>query len=74
MIVCEGESDALAALTALRGAPEGFRDMTVCAVPGTGCPVDRVVGDLCGAEIRFAFLAMDAVRLGSPGRARAPRH
>ena len=63
-LVCEGESDSLAALTALRDAPElsGLCDLPVCCVPGTGFPVARLVETLDG--YRCALLAFDPDEAG----------
>jgi hypothetical protein len=60
-LICEGESDALAALTALRDSPlEELREIPVFAVPGTGYPVDRLKADLKAAKVEEALLAFDA--------------
>ncbi len=60
-LICEGESDALAALTALREAPlEELRELPVFAVPGTGYPVNRLAEGLRAAGVRDALLAFDA--------------
>ena len=65
-IVTEGESDALAALSALIRSPEaaGVRELPVIAAPGTGCPPERVVEAVKASEGREAFLAFDADAAG----------
>ena len=61
VLVTEGESDALAAISALRRSPLGeFRDLPVLAIPGTGCPVKRVVEHLASTECQQAWVALDA--------------
>lgn len=59
-LVCEGESDALAALTVLGRTPKvvGLRGLPVVCVPGTGYPADRLIEELGGC--RDAFLIFDA--------------
>lgn len=49
-VVCEGETDALAALSALKGAPKriGFRGLAVVSVPGASYPAARLVEELRG--------------------------
>lgn len=69
-LVTEGESDALAALTALRSAPiAGLRDWPVCSIPGVGYPVTRAVEDL--SETRVVFLLLDADKGGQSWAAKA---
>jgi hypothetical protein len=64
-LVCEGESDALAAITALRTAPlPDFHELPVTAIPGTGFPADRLGADLQAAGVREAWLCFDADRAG----------
>lgn len=64
VLVTEGESDALAAVTALRSVPiEGLRGWPVCSIPGVGYPVGRAVEDLADAEVVFLLLDAD-----EPGR------
>lgn len=68
VLVCEGESDALAALTAIHGAghpvARGILDgIAVVAVPGASFPADRLVAELGGCE--FAILASDADKAGN---------
>jgi hypothetical protein len=61
VLVTEGESDALAAISALRRSPLGqFHDLPVLAIPGTGCPVTRVVEHLASTECQQAWVALDA--------------
>jgi len=76
MLVCEGESDALAALTAIRRAShsvavvkEILAAFAVIAVPGASFPVDRLVGELQGAG--FVILAPDADPAGDGFATRA---
>jgi hypothetical protein len=66
VLVCEGESDALAGVTALRDAPpaSGFAGVAVCAIPGTS--LARHLGEhLAPLAVQEAFLALDA---DEPGR------
>lgn len=61
VLVTEGESDALAALSALRDSPvEDLRNLPVVAIPGTGFPVERVVQHLTDGKCRLAWIALDA--------------
>ncbi|MGH7265887.1 MAG: hypothetical protein ACREMB_13735 [Candidatus Rokuibacteriota bacterium] len=71
-LVCEGESDSLAALTALRGSPEiaGLRSLPVVCVPGAGFPAERLVAGLAEQDIASALLAFDP---DEPGRAYGAR-
>lgn len=70
-LVCEGESDALAALTALRGSPVGHLGaLPVVGIPGTGFPVKRMVEFLIDARVRHAWLALDADDAGRSYTAR----
>lgn len=64
-LVCEGESDLLAALTALRKAPlEYLRNLPVVGVPGTGYPAERLASELSNAGYREAWLAFDGDEAG----------
>lgn len=61
VLLVEGESDALAALSALAATPvRQLAGFEVGALPGTGFPLGRVVEELRGMEARFAYLAFDA--------------
>lgn len=59
-IVCEGEGDALAVLSALRTIPKltGLRGVPVISVPGTSYPAERLAAELAGRK--QAFLIPDA--------------
>jgi hypothetical protein len=61
-LVTEGESDALAALSALPHAPPaaGLGDLPVVAIPGTGFPPARLADELAAVGCRQAWLAFDA--------------
>jgi hypothetical protein len=63
VVLCEGEPDALAALSALNGDR-----IAVCATPGTTIPVERVTAELAGA--RAVYLALDG---DDPGKKAADR-
>lgn len=74
VLVCEGESDVLAALTAVRHASdpvpkELLGALTVVAVPGASFPADRLAEELCGAEL--VILAPDADQAGDAFAERA---
>lgn len=58
VVVCEGEPDALAALTALHG-PGGDLQVAVCCVPGASFPADRLLEDLAASSPRFVLLVPD---------------
>lgn len=64
-LVCEGEADALAAVCALRQAPQvtGLSDLPVLCVPGTAYPLERLAGDL--ARVDTAYLAFDPDEAGA---------
>jgi len=66
ILICEGESDALAASSALSTMPglEGG-DPSILAVPGTGCPVERVAAAAQEAGIELAYIATDADEAGN---------
>lgn len=69
-LLCEGESDALAALGALRGSPlPDMRDLAVYAIPGA-MPADRTVAELAGAGVRQVWVALDADEAGRAHRDR----
>jgi replicative DNA helicase len=76
VLVCEGESDALAALSAIRGAgelhpaaAELLGELAVCAVPGASFPADRLAAALEGFE--RVILAPDADDAGDVFATRA---
>ena len=52
VLLCEGEPDALAALSALNGAAAA-----VTAIPGTNIPLERVTAELAAADA--VYLALD---------------
>lgn len=65
VLVGEGESDELAALSALRCTPVGcYRDLKVAAIPGTGFPVARLADELAAVGARQVALALDADEAG----------
>ena len=71
-LLCEGESDALAALSALDAAPVEFlRDLPVAALPGTGFPPDRLVGALSACGVGEVVLALDGDAAGRAYERRA---
>ena len=61
VLVCEGESDSLAALTALAKAPgvSGLNGLPILCVPGTGFPIGRLVDALLNWNMKHALLATD---------------
>jgi hypothetical protein len=72
VLVCEGEPDALAALTAIERAddPAGVLGaLAVVAVPGASFPADRLVEELQGVE--QVILAPDADEAGNKFATRA---
>lgn len=76
VLVCEGESDALAALSAIwrsgrHGDVLAGEVMGVGAVPGTGFPADRLAAALRGAGVIEAVLAYDADEAGRQALERA---
>lgn len=73
VLVCEGETDALAALSALRSTPEvsGFRGLPVAAMPGTGFPATRLAEELEALGSPPAYLALDADEAGRKATGRA---
>ena len=58
VLVCEGESDAMAVLEPL--CDSHFASLEVVAIPGTGFPAHRLTEELAAVGIREAFLALDA--------------
>jgi AAA domain/Toprim-like/IclR helix-turn-helix domain len=77
VLVCEGESDALAALSTIglsemqhMGGPgDLLAGITVAAVPGTGYPASKLAEDLLGVGV--AILAYDGDEAGREATARA---
>ncbi|MFN8161376.1 MAG: AAA family ATPase [Solirubrobacterales bacterium] len=64
-LITEGESDALAASSALPSSPlPHHRDLSVAAIPGCGFPVDRLVASLKERGITEAYLAFDGDEAG----------
>jgi hypothetical protein len=57
VLLCEGEPDALAAISAMDGLP-----YAVAATPGVTIPVERVTAELAGAGT--VYLAMDGDKAG----------
>jgi 5S rRNA maturation endonuclease (ribonuclease M5) len=68
-IICEGESDALAALEPL--SKSRFAALEVASVPGTGYMVERLVEQLAEAGTREVFLAFDGDTAGRAYTAKA---
>jgi hypothetical protein len=76
VLVCEGESDALAALSTIglseiqhQGAPDDpLAGITVAAIPGVGYPISSLAEDLLGT---VAVLAFDGDGAGRVATARA---
>jgi hypothetical protein len=70
VLVVEGESDALAALTAAGdaslppAAADIFGSVRVAAVPGASFPTDRLAVELVGLGVKRAILAPDADAAG----------
>jgi len=62
VLVCEGESDALAALEPL--SESRFASLELVALPGTGFPAKRLAEQLVAVGTRDAFLALDADEAG----------
>jgi hypothetical protein len=79
-IVTEGESDALAALTAIRvSRSRAIKGIAVVSVPGTGFGADKLAKHLVACGIETAWLAFDADDAGraaneNAARALAHRH
>jgi len=69
VLISEGESDALAALSAIGSATGGARsvlsEVTVVCVPGTGFPAARLAEELTRVGARQALLAMDGDEAGA---------
>jgi DNA primase len=61
VLVCEGEGDLLAALSALAVVPASaaaaVKGLRVVSVPGTATPAERVAEELAG--VGFVFLSLD---------------
>lgn len=62
VLVCEGESDALAALEPL--SESSYCSLEVVATPGTGFPPKRLAEQLAEVGVREAFLAFDGDEAG----------
>lgn len=74
VIVCEGEADALAALSAIRDSGSAARMLAraaIVSVPSTGFPPDRLVRALSAAGARAAALAYDSDDAGRKAGERA---
>ena len=64
-LVTEGESDALAALTAIRGSrSRTLQGVAVVSVPGASFPVARLADHLAAAGVSSVWLAYDADTAG----------
>lgn len=74
VLVCEGESDALAARSYLPHVPEctGLRNTPILCIPGTGYPVERLRGELVG-RTQEALLALDPDEAGNRYAEKAER-
>lgn len=72
VLVCEGESDALAVRSYLPYVVEssGLRHLPILCIPGTGFPVERLRNELVG-RVREALIATDADEAGEAYYARA---
>jgi hypothetical protein len=71
VLVCEGETDALAALTALEFAPDApFDKPKVISLPGSSFPAERLARGLAQCIV---YLAYDADKAGREASARAVR-
>jgi hypothetical protein len=67
VLLAEGESDALAALTALRstdGLPPTLDGLTVAAIPGTGMPKSRAAAELRAEGVEVVYTVFDADTAG----------
>jgi hypothetical protein len=66
VLVTEGESDGLAAVSWLPATPDcaGLRGLPVVAIPGTGFPIARLVEELCEVGAHEVVLGLDADRAG----------
>jgi hypothetical protein len=76
VLVCEGETDALAALTVLAHTPEvvGLWELPIISIPGTGFPVHRLTTALKPWKaVHSALLALDADEAGRTFAANASR-
>ncbi len=71
VLLCEGESDALAALEPL--SDSRFASLEVVAIPGTGFRPKRLAEQLAEARIRKVFLALDGDDAGRTYAADARR-
>ena len=76
VLVCEGESDALAALTATGGAShrlaaEVLAGVAIVCVPGASFPADRLAAELCQVGVELAILAPDGDGAGEKFAVRA---
>lgn len=72
VLLCEGETDALAAASALKVSPEppGYRTLPVLAVPGCAFSPAVIASGLRRYGVKEAFVAYDA---DQPGREAAAR-
>ncbi len=69
VIVCEGESDALAAIEPL--SESRYSELLIVAIPGTGFPPTRLANRLAQAGVREVFLALDGDDAGRSYSVRA---
>jgi hypothetical protein len=73
-MVTEGESDALAALTAIRASrSRTVKGVAVVSVPGTGFGADKLVKHLAACGIESVWLAFDADDAGQAASEKAAR-
>jgi hypothetical protein len=65
VLLVEGETDALAAASALASGPlTRFDELPIAALPGCGFPVRRLVDELLWVECRLIYFALDADQAG----------
>jgi hypothetical protein len=65
VLVTEGETDALAAETALAHARTMLRELKVVAIPGSGFPTSRLIDELRSVHTKRVWLALDADAAGN---------
>lgn len=73
VLVTEGETDGLAATSALTATPSPFANLPALALPGCQYPPEKLAKGLAHYKVREAYIALDADDAGRKARDRIIR-